>query len=141
VGVKTHLYSFLSFSGGNKMLITGLEQVNGFYENIKVSGIEKKEDIYSLFQAVTDIIDDPDTQLRPDWYPHWMFKHPTRVDWYISLFDDCMLCGQVNGMASVGLGRIPYHLIESVSCDLFIDGSRLVGIWITLKNGVEIRLM
>jgi hypothetical protein len=58
------------------MLITGLEQ-DGFWHNVELTGIEKKEDIYSLFQAVTNIID---------------------------------------------------------------DGSRLVGIWITLKNGVEIRL-
>lgn len=123
------------------MLITGLEQVNGFYDNIVLTGIEKKEDIYGLFQAVTSIIDDPDTQLRPDWYPHWIFKHPARVDWYISLFDDYMLCSQVNGRASVGMSAIPYSEIESIGCDLFIDGSKLVGIWITLKNGVQIRLI
>ena len=122
------------------MLITGLEQVGGFYENIRLTDIEKKEDIYNLFQAVTNIIEDPDTQLRPDWYPHWIFRHPTRIDWYISLFDGYMLCEQVNGRSSVGLSWIPYHLIESIGCDLFIDGSRLVGIWITLKNGVQIRL-
>lgn len=121
------------------MLITGLEQTNGFYENITLSGIEKKDDVYSLFQAVTDIIGNE--QLRPDWYPHWIFKHPTSVDWYLYLFDDYLVCGQVNGTASVGIGRMPYHLIESVGCDLFIDGSRLVAIYITLKNGVELRLL
>jgi hypothetical protein len=120
------------------MLITGLDQRDGFYENITLSGIEKKEDVYSLFQAVTNIIGDE--QLCPDWYPHWMFKHPNTPDWYIYLKDDYMRCEQVNGVSSVGFGRIPYHLIESIGCDLFIDGSRLVGIWITLKNGVEIRL-
>jgi hypothetical protein len=122
------------------MLISGLDQVNGFYDNIRLTGIEKKEDVCELFQFVTNIIDEPDTQLRRDWYPHWIFKHPARVDWYISLFEDCMLCEQVNGRASVGLSSIPYNEIESISCDLFIDGTRLVGIWITLKNGVEVRL-
>ena len=121
------------------MLITGLEQVNGFYYNIVLTDIEKKEDVYSLFQSVTDIVGDK--QLVADWYPHWIFKHATSVDWYISLFDDCMHCGQVNGRASIGLSSIPYSEIESISCDLFIDGSKLVGIWITLKNGVEIRLI
>lgn len=121
------------------MLITGLDQVKGFYENITLSGVEKKEDIYELFQAVARILDD--VQLLPDWYPHWIFRHKASADWYISLFDDCMLCNQVNGSASVGLSTIPYGEIESIGCDLFIDGSRLVGIWITLKNGVEIRLI
>lgn len=123
------------------MLITGLEQVNGFYENIRLTGIEKKEDIYNLFQAVTNIIEGPNTQLIADWYPHWIFKHQTSADWYISLFDDYMHCYQINGRASVGLSSIPYSEIESIGCDLFIDGSTLVGIWITLKNGVEIRLI
>jgi len=122
------------------MLITGLEQVGGFYENIRLTDIEKKEDIYNLFQAVTNIIEDPDTQLRPDWYPHWIFRHPNTPDWYIYLKDDGVHCEQVNGCSSVGLSRIPYSEIESIGCDLFIDGSRLVGIWITLKNGVQIRL-
>lgn len=117
------------------MLITGLDQENGFYENVELTGIEKKEDICALFQAITKIIEEPDKQLRPDWYPHWIFKH-----WYISLLDDHLFCEQVNCTSSVGLSRIPYNEIESIGCDLFIDGSRLVGIWITLKNGIEIRL-
>jgi hypothetical protein len=121
------------------MLITGLKQENGFYDNIRLTGIENKEDIYALFQAVTNIIDKE--QLIADWYPHWIFRQPASADWYISLFDDCILCNQVNGRASVGLSSIPYHLIESISCDLFIDGSTLAGIWITLKSGVEIRLI
>ena len=119
--------------------ITGLEQVNGFYDNIRLTGIEKKEDIYELFQAVTNIIDKE--QLIPDWYPHWIFRHEASADWYISLFEDCLLCSQVNGRASVSLNNIPYSEIESIGCDLFIDGSKLVGIWITLKNGVQIRLI
>ena len=122
------------------MLITGLDQTNGFYDNVELTGIEKKEDICALFRAVTDIIDDPGSQLRPDWYPHWIFKRSSCAEWYISLLDDHMLCEQINGVSSVGLSRIPYSEIESIGCDLFIDGSRLVGIWITLKNGVEIRL-
>lgn len=121
------------------MTITGLEQVE-FWENIKLTDIQKKEDIYSLFQAVTNIIDDPDDQLYPDWWPCWIFRRHNTVDWYITLRDDYMLCEQVNGCSSVGLSRIPYGEIASIGCDLFIDGSRLVGIWITLKNGIEIRL-
>ena len=121
------------------MLISGLDQVGGFYENIRLTGIESKEDVYSLFQAVTNIIDKG--QLIADWYPHWIFRHKASADWYIYLKDDCVHCEQVNGVASVGLSSIPYNEIESISCDLFIDGSRLVGIWITLKNGVEIRLI
>ena len=122
-----------------EMLITGLEQVNGFYDNIRLTGIEKKDDVYALFQAVTNIIDN--AQLIPDWYPHWIFRHEASADWYIYLKDDCVHCEQVNGRASVGFSRIPYDEIESIGCDLFIDGSRLAGIWITLKNGVEIRLL
>ena len=121
------------------MLISGLDQVNGFYDNIRLTGIESKEDVYSFFQAVTRIIDKG--QLIPDWYPHWIFRHRASADWYIYLKDDCVHCEQVNGVASVGLSSIPYYLIESIDCDLFIDGSTLVGIWITLKNGVEIRLI
>ena len=120
-------------------MITGLDQTGGFDDNIILSDIEKKEDIYRFFQAVTDIIGNE--QLYPDWYPRWIFKHATSADWYISLFDDCILCNQMNGRASVGISSIPYSEIESISCDLFIDGSMLVGIWITLKNGVQIRLL
>jgi len=122
------------------MLITGLEQVGGFWHNVELSGIEKKEDIYSLFQTVANIIDEPDKHLVEDWYPNWIFRHPETVDWYIYLRDDSLHCEQANGRSSVGLSRIPYSEIESIGCDLFIDGSRLVGIWITLKNGVQIRL-
>ena len=122
-------------------MITGLDQSGGFYENITLSGIEKKEDVYNLFQAVTNIIDDPDKHLYPTWYPHWMFRQTASADWYISLFEYVILCEQVNGVASVGLSTIPYSEIESIGCDLFIDGSTLAGIWITLKNGVEIRLI
>ena len=121
------------------MLISGLDQANGFYENITLSGIENKEDVYELFQCVRNIIDKE--QLIADWYPHWIFRHKASADWYIYLKDDYMLCEQVNGVASVGLSSIPYSEIESIGCDLFIDGSRLVGIWIMLKNGVEIRLI
>ena len=120
-------------------MITGLEQVGGFYENIRLTGIEKKEDIYGLFQAVTNIIDKE--QLIPDWYPHWIFRHRTGLDWYIYLRDTTIACEQVNGRSSIGLSSIPYSEIDSIGCDLFIDGSRLVGIWITLKNGVQIRLI
>ena len=120
------------------MRITGLDQTNGFYENVRLTGIEKKEDVYELFQFVTNIIEKE--QLCPDWYPHWIFKQEGSTDWYIALKDDYMLCEQVNGRSSVGLSRMPYSEIESIGCDLFIDGSRLVGIWITLKNGIEIRL-
>ena len=121
------------------MAITGLEQVNGFWENITLTDIQKKEDIYSLFRAVTNIIDDPDEHLYLDWWPCWIFRWHD-VDWYITLRDDYMICEQVNGRSNVGLSRIPYTEIESIGCDLFIDGSKLVGIWVTLKNGVEIRL-
>ena len=121
-------------------MITGLEQEDGFWENIKLIGVEKKEDIYSLFRAVTCIIDNPDDHLYPDWFPCWIFRQRDTADWYITLRDDYMLCEQVNGRSNVGLSRIPYKEIESIGCDLFIDGSRLVGIWITLKNGIEIRL-
>ena len=121
------------------MLISGLDQVGGFWDNITLSGIEKKEDIYSLFQAVRTIIVDPDDHLYADWWPCWIFRCHA-VDWYITLRDDYLLCEQVNGCSSLGLSRIPYSEIESISCDLFIDGSRLVGIWIALKNGIEILL-
>ena len=122
-------------------MITGLEQKCGFYDNITLTGIEKKEDVYGLFQAVTDIIDNPDDQLVEDWYPHWIFRHHATCDWYIYLRDTHIACEQVNGKSSVGLSSIPYSEIESISCDVFIDGSILVGVWITLKNGVEIRLL
>ena len=122
------------------MLISGLAQVNGFYDNIKLTDVEKKEDICSLFQAVANIIDDPDDHLYAYWWPCWRFRQEASADWYITLRDDYMICEQVNGCSSVRLSRIPYVEIESIGCDLFIDGSRLVGIWITLKNGIEIRL-
>ena len=121
--------------------ITGLDQVGGFYDNITLTGIEKKEDVYSLFQAVRDIIDNPDDKLLTDWHPHWIFRHHATPDWYIYLRDTHVDCGQVNGKSSVGLSSISYSEIESIGCDVFIDGSTLVGIWITLKNGVQIRLL
>ena len=120
-------------------MITGLDQVNGFYENIRLTDVETKEDIYSFFQGVTNIIDQG--QLIADWYPHWIFRHKASVDWYVFLFNDGLRCEQFNGEANVGLSSIPYGEIECISCDLFIDGSTLAGIWITLKNGVEIRLI
>lgn len=121
--------------------ITGLEQVGGYYDNITLYRIEKKEDVYALFQAVKDILGNSNNQLKADWYPHWMFRHRTGVDWYISLFDTGLHCEQYNGRSTVGMSSIPYTEIESIGCDLFIDGSTLVGIWITLKNGVQIRLL
>ena len=54
--------------------------------------------------------------------------------------DDYLLCEQINGRASVGLVSMAYHLIASIGCELSIDGSRLESMWITLKNGAQIRL-
>lgn len=121
------------------MTNNGVEQKCGLHENLTLSGIEKKEDIYVLFETATDIVGDDD--LHPaEWYPHWTFTHTDGVDWMVSLLDDCILCTQITGRASVELSRIPYSELESIGCDLFIDGSRVVGITLTLKNGVQIRL-
>ena len=123
------------------MVITGLKQENRFEKNIKLTGIEVREDIHNFFQAITTIIDEPDSQLKPAWFPNWTFTRlATQSEWYISLFGDSMLCEQMSGVHNVGLSHIPYDEIESIECDLLINGSQLVGIWITLKNGVQIRL-
>ena len=85
------------------MLISGLAQVNGFYDNIKLTDVEKKEDTCLLFQAVANIIDDPDDHLYAYWWPCWRFRQEASADWYITLRDDYMICERVNGCSSVGL--------------------------------------
>lgn len=121
------------------MKITGLDQVGDFYENIRLTGIEKKADICSLFQAVADIIEEPGKCLYTDGCSHWVFSYDS-LDWFITLMDDYLLCEQINGRASAGLVSMAYHLIASIGCELSIDGSRLESMWITLKNGAQIRL-
>jgi hypothetical protein len=60
-------------------------------------------------------------------------------DWHIHMYAEDILISQT-GSCSVGFSRIPYVDIESVELDFYLDGSTLVGIWINLVSGLQIRL-
>ena len=60
-------------------------------------------------------------------------------DWYMHMLPTVMYIEQT-GSCSVGFSPIPYEDIESMDLDFFLDGSTLVGIWINLTSGLQIRL-
>ena len=122
------------------MTIDKVERKRGCYETIALTGIERKEQVYVLFESVTDIIGDEELH-HAECYPHWTFTSTGGVEWEVSLLDEYMHYSQIKGLASVVLSTIPYAEIESIGCELSIDISSLVGISIAMKNGVEIRLI
>lgn len=60
-------------------------------------------------------------------------------DWHIHMYAKDILISQT-GSCSVGFSLIPYEHIESMELDFYLDGSALVGIWINLVSGLQIRL-
>ena len=60
-------------------------------------------------------------------------------DWYINMLPTEIYIEQT-GSCSVGFSHIPYKDIESMELDFYLDGSTLVGIWINLVSGLQIRL-
>ena len=60
-------------------------------------------------------------------------------DWHIHMCAKDILISQT-GSCSVGFSHIPYEEIESMELDFYLDGSVLVGIWINLVSGLQIRL-
>ena len=60
-------------------------------------------------------------------------------DWYMHMLPTVMYIEQT-GSCSVGFSPVPYEDIESMDLDFFLDGSTLVGIWINLVSGLQIRL-
>ena len=67
---------------------------------------------------------------------HHAIKHR---NWYINMLPT-EICIQQTGAYSVGFSHIPYSDIASIELDFFLDGSTLVGIWINLVSGLQIRL-
>ena len=60
-------------------------------------------------------------------------------DWYICMLPDSIYIEQT-GLCSVGFSHIPYSDIASIELDFYTDGSTLVGIWLNLVSGLQIRL-
>ena len=60
-------------------------------------------------------------------------------NWYVNMLPTGIYIEQT-GTCSVGFSHIPYSDIASMELDLFLDGSTLVGIWINLTSGLQIRL-
>ena len=60
-------------------------------------------------------------------------------DWYINMLPTGIYIEQT-GSCSVGFSHIPYSDIASMELDFYLDGSTLVGIWINLVSGLQIRL-
>ena len=60
-------------------------------------------------------------------------------DWHIHMYAKDILISQT-GSCSVGFSHIPYEDIENMELDFYLDGSTLVGIWINLVSGLQIRL-
>ena len=67
---------------------------------------------------------------------HHAIKHR---NWYMNMLPSGIYIEQT-GTCSVGFSTIPYEDIVSMELDLFLDGSTLVGIWINLTSGLQIRL-
>ena len=61
-------------------------------------------------------------------------------DWYIIMLYDDIYISQT-GSCNVGFSHIPYSDIASMELDFYLDGSTLVGIWINLTSGLQIRLI
>lgn len=59
--------------------------------------------------------------------------------WHIQMCAEDIIISQT-GSCSVGFSPIPYKDIESMELDFYLDGSTLVGIWINLASGLQIRL-
>ncbi len=60
-------------------------------------------------------------------------------NWYIHMLPIGLYIEQT-GSCSIGFSHISYSDIASMELDFFLDGSTLVGIWINLTSGFQIRL-
>jgi hypothetical protein len=60
-------------------------------------------------------------------------------DWLVHMYANDILISQM-GLCSVGFSLIPYEHIDSMELDFYLDGSTLVGIWVNLVSGLQIRL-
>ena len=60
-------------------------------------------------------------------------------NWYINMLPTEIYIEQT-GSCNVGFSHIPYSDITSMELDFYTDGSTLVGIWINLVSGLQIRL-
>ena len=60
-------------------------------------------------------------------------------NWYMNMLPTEIYIEQT-GACSVGFSTIPYADIASMELDFYLDGSTLVGIWINLVSGLQIRL-
>ncbi len=60
-------------------------------------------------------------------------------NWYMHMLPDSLYIEQT-GSCSVGFSHIPYSDIASMELDFYLDGSTLVGIWLNLVSGLQIRL-
>lgn len=60
-------------------------------------------------------------------------------NWHIQMCAEDIIITQT-GSCSVGFSPIPYKDVESMELDFYLDGSTLVGIWVNLTSGLQIRL-
>ena len=62
-------------------------------------------------------------------------------DWVLFLNDDSLRIDTYMGVLKSKYSPIPYEQIAKIEFDLFLNGRRLVSIWITQTNGFMLRLL
>lgn len=61
-------------------------------------------------------------------------------DWFVCMLPDAIRIEQT-GTCTCGFSNIPYADIRTMELDMYLDGTVVVGIWINLVSGLQIRLI
>ena len=127
----------------NTLTIKGMEQKdeqgNVFLKDcITLSGTFNSTTLWNMVFTIRDTfpkLTDNDLDIVGMCSNH-AIKHR---NWYIHMLPTGLYIEQT-GSCSVGFSHILYSDIASMELDFFLDGSTLVGIWINLVSGLQIRL-
>ena len=127
----------------NTLIIDGMEQKdiqgNVFLKDcITLNGIFNRITLWNMVLTIRDTfpkLTNNDLDIVGLSSSH-AIKHR---NWYINMLPTEIYIEQT-GSCSVGFSPIPYEEIASMELDFYLDGSTLVGIWVNLVSGLQIRL-
>lgn len=128
----------------NTLTIDGMEQKdeqgNVFLKDcITLQGTFNRITLWNMVFTIRDTfpkLTNNDLDIVGMGYNH-AIKHR---NWYIHMLPIGIYIEQT-GSCSVGFSHIPYSDIASMELDFYTDGGTLVGIWINLTSGLQIRLI
>jgi hypothetical protein len=136
-------YRSFKMTTKHTLTIDGMEQIdkqgNAFLKDcVTVNGNFNRITLWNMVTTIRDNfpkLTDNDLDIVGCTNSH-AIKHR---DWHITALRTGIYIQQT-GVCNVGFSLIPYEHIERMELDFYLDGSTLVGIWINLVSGFQIRL-